>query len=69
MQTFIEKAVSRYRECLRDYFADTTVQGRIQKRGRFTEAEWWLKNVCGMTDEYVRSIYDEEYEASCRLQM
>lgn len=56
--------VSRYRNLLKDYFSDQTIQGQIQKRGRFEELEWTLQNCMGLSSEEVKKIYDEEYSLS-----
>ena len=64
-----EEAVKHYRELLKDYFGDRTVQGQIDKRGRYKEAEWMLLNVFGISEEEVRRIYDEEYWKSNSPQM
>ena len=58
-----------YRELLRDYFSDLTVQGRIEKRGRYLEAEWWMKKIYEYSDEDIREIYDEEYWQANHCQM
>ena len=62
-------AVEHFLQRVRDYFADTTVQGRIEKRGRFREAEWWLENVIGMSRQEITDLYTAEYWKQDKIQM
>ena len=64
-----EEAVGHYRKLLKDYFSDRTVQGQIDKRGKYKEAEWMLLNVFGISEEEIGRIYDDEYWKSNSPQM
>lgn len=62
-----EDCIAHYRTRLREYFSDITVQGQLQKKGRFEEAEWMLENCMGYSREEIRKIYDEEYRKSVQM--
>lgn len=61
-----EEYVEHYRERIREYFADTTVEGRIAKYAKMRECEWTLAHVFSMTPRDRQKIYEEEYRKSLR---
>ena len=58
---------THYKTLLRSYFADTTIQGQIQKRGAFKEAEWVLENLFDVSPNEIKTIYDAEYQNSVQM--
>ena len=62
-----EAYVSHYQILLRNYFTDATVQGQIQKRGAFKEAEWVLENLYDVWSDERKAIYDAEYQNSVQM--
>ena len=55
--------VEHYRELVRNYFADTTEQGRIDKYARFEECEFIMKKLYQFDTNEIRDIYNQEYKA------
>ncbi|MCH3988020.1 MAG: hypothetical protein LKG80_02875 [Lachnospiraceae bacterium] len=54
-----------YRKLVRSYFADITEQGQIDKRARFEECEFLMKQLYQFSEDEILDIYDQEYRMYC----
>ncbi len=55
------KCVEKYRQALRSYFSDHTVEGGIAKRYYAEAVSDTLAEVFGMEEKEISRIYSEEY--------